>query len=159
MKTKTSYNIALATKADAIYVGANLRAADIDELEATFGPGRKQVATTVQAWRVSRDTTFVGLADEEPICLFGLGTPSLLSDVGCPWMLGTDKVGFYSRAFLRHSRRVVALWSEQFPILRNYVDARNTDAVRWLQWVGFDVYYPRPWGPLNMNFHEFEMRV
>ena len=74
-------------------------------------------------------------------------------------MLGTIDLNFHSRKFLRESRRVVSLLAEEFPVMENYVDARNTASIRWLQWVGFSVYYPKPYGRDNLPFHRFDMRA
>lgn len=93
------------------------------------------------------------------MCMFGVKAPSMLSSVAMPWMIASDRLEFNSRTFLRKSKRILEIVSEQFPHMQNYVDARNVVAVRWLQWIGFSVYYPEPYGIDNLPFHRFELKV
>lgn len=132
-----------------------VRQADRDEVLASAGKPIESllgecVRTSVSAW--------VGLVDGEPICLFGLASPSLLSDTGIPWMIGTDGIDQYSKAFLRRSLWVVAMWRSDYPVLRNWVDVRNKTAIRWLRWLGFTLNEPEPYGVAGLPFHPFEMR-
>ena len=39
----------------------------------------------------------------------------------------------------------------------NYVDARHTDAIRWLKWLGFTLHPATPYGPFDLPFHKFTM--
>jgi ribosomal protein S18 acetylase RimI-like enzyme len=42
-----------------------------------------------------------------------------------------------------------------FPVLVNYIDARNVDAIGWLQSLGFTVEDALPHGPDRLPFHKF----
>lgn len=158
MSVKTKYDIHLARWEDVVHIIQNLREADRLEMCGMYGEDKHIGSLVRSSYLVSRDTSFIGTADGKPICLFGLVLPELLSNVATPWLLGTPDIKLHSLAFLRISRRIVTYWSTMAPVMRNYVDARNTDAIRWLQWVGFQVYYPQPMGPDDLPFHLFEKR-
>ncbi|MNC81827.1 hypothetical protein D3C75_1350850 [compost metagenome] len=46
---------------------------------------------------------------------------------------------------------------ERHPTLTNYVDARNLAAIRWLQWLGFRMDSPVPYGPHRLTFRQFHL--
>jgi hypothetical protein len=91
------------------------------------------------------------------VCAFGARDFPGQPGVGIPWMLCTDLVdGVPRRAMAKLSREVVAGWRDQYRVLMNLVHAENQRAVRFVQWLGFDVD-PTPCGPLSA-FHKFEWR-
>lgn len=142
---------------DVAAIAPSVRQPDIDELWASVRMAPYEAL--MASFRVSRDTAFTATSDGEPMCMFGVKAPSMLGSVAMPWMIASDRLEFNSRTFLRKSRQVLKIVSEQFPHMQNYVDARNVVAVRWLQWVGFLVYYPEPYGIDNLPFHRFELKV
>jgi len=154
----SEYDIVMADRHHVTHVANLMREADAEELWATYGRDASVHKVLSTCYRVSRDTTYAGLADGEAICVFGVRPPSLLGAVAQPWMVGTDGVRTHSRAFLRFSRRVVRVLSREFPHMRNWVDERNSDAIRWLQWLGFQVYSPEPYGAERLPFCMFELR-
>jgi len=93
--------------------------------------------------------------------MFGVGTANPFSnDMGVPWMLGSDELTERLKEvrFARACRRYVAIISEQFDALQNYVDAGDTDTVKWLKWCGFTVDPPVPYGPDGLPFRRFHMK-
>ena len=92
------------------------------------------------------------------IALFGVGSPTLVGGVGVPWMMGSRDVDRHSRATITEGRRIMGILRSHFALLHNYVDARNTKAIRWLKAVGFHVMPAVPYGPFAALFHPFEMR-
>lgn len=149
-----NYTVRPATEADAEFVGVLLRQADADEIKAASG--REPVEGTVLSYRASRDPK-VGCVDGVPVCIFGVAEQSLVSDRAVPWLLGTDDLPKHARAFLRMSRAYVQNMKREYRLLFNYVDARNTYAVRWLGWLGFKIEEPQPFGPERLPFHRFSM--
>lgn len=154
----SEYNIRFTEAEDVAIIASSVRQADAEELWASYH------LTPAQALKLSytvlRNTCFTGTADGEPVCMFGVKEPSMLGNVACPWMIASNRLEFYSRPFLRMSKRLVQeVWRKEFPVMQNFVDERNVVAVRWLQWVGFSVYYPKPYGMDNLPFHRFEMRT
>ena len=43
--------------------------------------------------------------------------------------------------------------------LVNWVDDRNTCAIRWLKWMGFTIHEPEPYGVANLPFRRFDMKM
>ena len=106
---------------------------------------------SLQAW--------TGLIDGRVACMFGVVPESLMGGSGFPWMLGSDLIISHQKLFLRRCRKNVAMMAEQFNYLHNYVDDRNVKAVKWLEWLGFEIGEPEPFGVLGLPFRHFEMRV
>ena len=144
-----------ATTADALYVGAHLRAADRAEVEALSG--RPPVEVLLDSVTAS-SMAWAGCVDDEPVCLFGVAPMSLAGVVGFPWLLGTDGVLDHAAAFLRRNKAYLGQMLAEYPILRNVVDARNEVSIRWLRWLGFQFGTARPMGAANLPFIPFEMR-
>lgn len=143
-----------ATEAMVPAFADNARAADVAECWALGRvlPGQAMLSgvRTGRAW--------AGFVDDEPVCLFGVRTTSLLGREGVPWMLGTDAVERYQVPFLRQCRPIVAGWRSEYDSLVNWVDERNTVAQRWLRWLGFTLDAPAPFGVEGLPFRRFEWR-
>lgn len=151
------YLVRSAAIQDVSFIAKNIREADRQEVWAASHMTPFQALKI--SFLISRDIVFTGLADGVPVCIFGVKPPSMLGTVAVPWLIGTDDIPLHSRTFLRESKKFVEGLKERFPVMENYVDARNVEAVRWLQWVGFSVYYPKPYGPDNLPFHRFVMEA
>ena len=132
----TEYRIAQATPDTAALAARTLRPQDLLEIAAYSE--KNPIDVVMSSYEGSRDT-WVGLADDVPICLFGVWSPSLLTTVGHPWMYGSRLMKGHERAFLRRCRPVVAAMASRYGELRNWVDVRNTPAIQWLRWLGFEV--------------------
>lgn len=144
-----------ATPALVARVVAAVRHEDTAELWASSLLSPAEVA----ALGTARGEVWVGLVDGEPVCVFGVAQASILSTEGMPWMVGTTRLPFLKRSFVAGSRAVVAEMRRRFPVLRNFVDARNSHAIRWLKWLGFTIMEAEPHGPFGLPFHPFEMRT
>lgn len=134
----------------------NIREADVDEIWAYSGRTPSDVMREVAV--VGRHTTYAGLQDDTLLCLFGVQPLSALSPVAVPWLLGTNALEEHAPVFLRMSRDWIHEQAKEYDILMNFVDARNTKSIRWLKWLGFEVYPAVPAGPFQQPFHRFEMR-
>jgi len=134
---------------------ANLR--DADRLEIM---GMHTSLEAAARYSVER-SRYVAAAecDGRLVCIFGVGSMGTLSDTGVPWLLGTNEMRHHRRAVLEKSREYVPAMLVLYPVLRNYVDARYTEAVRWLKWLGFDVKPAQRIGRRGELYHPFEMRA
>lgn len=148
-----------ATIQHAEYIASRVRRADREELWASH------MMTPLRAMHIgikSSEFCVTGLDDEEPVVMWGVNRPCLLSHRhGVPWMVATEKLDQKDVmvAFLRRCREPLLVFMKEFDILENYVDERNTRAIRWLQYMGFDVSETsEPYGLLGLPFRRFEMR-
>lgn len=57
--------------------------------------------------------------------------------------------------FLRNCTRVIESFLAYYPYLYNYVDARNTKTIQWLEYLGAEISEPRNYGAENLPFHFF----
>jgi len=78
--------------------------------------------------------------------------------LGIPWLVSTTHVERYPRAFLQVCKPEVEEMLVRHEALINFVDVRNTTAIRWLEWLGFTFGDPEPYGPLEMPFKPFWMK-
>ncbi len=99
------------------------------------------------------------LFDDVPELMFGCGTTNILTRTGAPWLLGTDALERHARDFLRGSLHWVAEMRQRYTLLQNVVDDRNVVSKRWLQWLGFTLSDPQPFGYEQRPFRIFEMKA
>lgn len=92
------------------------------------------------------------LIDGEVAALVGLSTNSLLGGTGSPWLFTGTPVDRHRKDFLRLTRAGVARMRAEYPVLVNHVHADYRQAIRWLEWLGFTVAPPQPFGPLGAPF-------
>ncbi len=146
-----------ASWGDVAEVAANLREADRAEVAAARGSDVAVLRVARECWLASRDTSYAWRLGDQAACIFGVEVPTLLGGDARPWMLMTDAVAGQPVAFLRGSRRILGLWTQVFPRMSNYVDARNEAAVRWVEWLGFVVHSAESFGPYGLPFRKFEL--
>lgn len=129
-----------------------IRQADRDEIEGALQISiSKELADGLSDCCKASKIVVDGLV----VALFG---DSKHSDrIGIPWLVSTIHVERYPRAFLQVCKPEVEEMLTRHESLINYVDVRNTVAIRWLTWLGFTFGEPEPYGPLGMPFKPFYM--
>lgn len=137
-------------------IAMGARQADRDELWASSFSTVEEVLYrgleySTHAWTVTYDDLPVAMAGVVPI--------SLLGGKGLPWMVATADIEKRPKPFARLSKVYVGEMLRRYSHLLNFVDDRNTLAIRYLKWLGFDMYDPVPHGVLKMPFRMFEMRA
>tara|TARA_B100001248_G_scaffold151196_1_gene113600 strand:- start:4827 stop:5234 length:408 start_codon:yes stop_codon:yes gene_type:complete len=79
--------------------------------------------------------------------------------VGRIWMLGHESMtSDYKdvRDFLRHSPIELQKFHCNYPLLYNYVDARNETHIKWIKWMGFSIIKKHAtFGAEGRTFYEF----
>lgn len=144
-----------ATKLHALDLARDMRLSDRREVWASNKRTPHRAVMTSLRWSAE---SWTGMADDRVVCMFGVSIETVLGDTGVPWMLATDELTDHSRAFIRMSRSYVADIRARYPVLVNYVDARNTVAIKWLRALGFAIMStPRPYGPFRLPFYRFEL--
>lgn len=78
--------------------------------------------------------------DGRLVCLFGLAGHPDLEGGGIPWMLSTNALPLVPRRWVaRTAREIVNDWRAERALLINMVHRRNRRAVRFIEWLGFDI--------------------
>ncbi|MFN3582779.1 hypothetical protein [Phenylobacterium sp.] len=136
------------------HLAENLRPSDIDEIQATTGTGPMQalvesVAVSERAWIIR--------VDGEPVCVFG-AAPTEFPGAGSVWMMGTSRMDErpVALSICRNFRPYLAELHKLWPILFNFIDARNQKSMDWLLWGGFQIIEALPnHGPEGRLFFTF----
>lgn len=147
-----------ATREHAQAIAANARDADRDELWAS---SRSEPLDAMLRGLEGTPRAWVGMYDGEPACMFGAWPFSALGGIAAAWMIGSRVLEGHGaqRALLRVSKPVVAYMRDQYPeLLYNFVDERNTSAIRWLRWLGFEFAEAIPYGVDGLPFLPFYMK-
>ena len=118
---------------DAVFLALHMRKEDVAEVAAASGLCPEEAL--IVGMSVSRECYSV-LGDGTPIAMFGV-CPDENASVGRVWMLGSDAIHAHRFDFLRKSLEWVEHFHNLYPVLHNYIDARNTVHIKWLQWLGF----------------------
>lgn len=139
-------------ESDVEAVAAIVRQADRDEIEEAL---QVPIAQAIRDGLGGHKASKI-VVDGEVVAVFGDAPHS--EGIGVPWLISTVHVERRPRAFLEVCRPEVAEMLTRSPLLTNFVDARNTVAIRWLQWLGFTFEPPAPYGPLGLPFRQFWMR-
>lgn len=142
------------TLADIEIISATARKADRAEIEEGCGQSiasaltlglRSSVSPKVIAW------------DHMPMAALGDASYSPGAGIGIPWLISTNTIEKHPKAFLRVCKPLVRDMLSRHDQLINYVDARNHAAIRWLEWLGFSMGSPTPYGPNQLLFRQFQM--
>lgn len=142
---------------DADLLAPVLRDADLREIQATMhGEPADLIRLSIQMSPRFRKTVF---ADGDIALIFGVGSGSLLSDTGSPWLLGSELIEQHPKTFLRHSKKFVPKMKRGFRFLENQVAADNRLSIAWLKWLGFTIEKEKPWGVKNLMFRRFTMEI
>jgi hypothetical protein len=149
-----TYEIVSATQEHAEEVALKMRQVDVDEVWAAWHVTPAQAIS--MSMRGTRDTK-AGLVDGKVMCIFGVAQRTALSTTGCPWLMATPRVKKHAMAFLRGTRGYMDKIKGQYAVLQNYGDARNTEAFRWMRWLGFTIFPAEPYGVEQLPFHKFLM--
>lgn len=147
-----------ATIDHARHIDAHARPDDRRELDAAYG------RTPFQAIMKSKELSSfsqTGLADGVPAIIWGVSRGGVIPNYGIPWLVCSDLLDRDDVAirFLRMCREPLVAFLAEYDILLNYVDVRNTRAIRWLKFMGFTVEEdnPQPYGVKQLPFYRFKM--
>ncbi|MBA4359810.1 MAG: hypothetical protein C0411_03645 [Pseudomonas sp.] len=131
-----------------------VRQADIDEITEALGiPMERALMEAITGSLNAKKIVVEGMV----VAVFGDATYSILGSVGVPWLISTVHVERHARAFLKVCKPEVQGMLTRHHHLINYVDARNTSAIRWLKWLGFTFGPAVPYGARRFPFHPFTL--
>jgi hypothetical protein len=85
-------------------------------------------AVSTESWTI--------VSPEGPVGIFGCAPGDDEAMVGIVWMLACPDLLKHRIEFLRRSREMFNKFHARWPVLHNFVDSRNTQHLRWLEWLG-----------------------
>jgi len=85
------------------------------------------------------DWAWVGTANGEIGCVWGLQYTNILLGHVYIWVLTTKVAEEHQFRFVRGSRLFVDQLKTRFPYICGWVDARNPKSVVWIKWLGFEL--------------------
>lgn len=112
------------------HIADRLRAWDLIELVIA-----RASTEDIVRWAAMPGTLVMEAPDGEPIAIGGIHDAPAFP--GCIWLLGTDRIDAFGRAFVRTLRR--DMWRlEEWELVQNIVPAERHETIRWLTSMGFD---------------------
>ncbi len=135
-------------------IAVDMRQADIDEIWASHHYEPREAL--IKGWESPGYSTVITVNDE-PCVMLGLTIPSILTDSGIPWLLGTENALKYKRHFLTVAPGVVKNMLDICPKLYNYVHVENKVSMNWLRRIGFKFDKPESYGVENELFCKFHL--
>lgn len=79
---------------------------------------------------------WIGLHDNEVVCLWGLINPCLASDQAYLWLYTTPGLAGNEFVFVRHSQRAVQEMLKHYPVIVGHATRGAKRSIRWLRWLG-----------------------
>ena len=139
-------------KAHGDYIAKNMRLSDRKEMY--YMAAIRPAAAVEMSVAMAREVKTV-LLDGVPCLVFGIGTQTFFSEVGVPWLLGTDAADQHQYRFGRQSKKIFSEMYAPYSCMENHVLAENKKTIRWLKWLGFEMDEPLPYGVFNQEFIRF----
>jgi hypothetical protein len=153
------WHVRKATDEDIRSISPRLRQEDVEEIYASTGmsPLNCLEMTKTLPAPESLHGMWVGVKNDIPEIIFGLVHAT--DELGVPWMMCTDELKRSPKEFVRLCKKWVQGFSRMYPVLRNYVYAKNELHIRWLKWCGFEfTKLHESHGFTKEPFWEFEMK-
>ncbi len=149
------YEFAIPTRADAVYIAANLKDNNRKELFCAIGNnalddilGGIEHSVEVGCLRI----------DGVPAAVYGVRKPSIMSDDVRVWLLMTREMDNHRVFVGRYTKKAVKGLLERYSRLYNWVNVGNDEIIRWLKWLGAKIHEPEPYGIYGLPHHFFEFR-
>tara|TARA_Y100001938_G_C8035168_1_gene402940 strand:+ start:421 stop:879 length:459 start_codon:yes stop_codon:yes gene_type:complete len=118
---------------DVKQLSKNLRKEDLDEIKANSNTNPYHALYTGVKFSHLPLTV---MNDDRVVMIMGVIPQG--KNLGMIWLLSSPEIKNISIAFLRNCKGVLDLYHKSFPVLYNYIDARNTVHLNWLKWLGFN---------------------
>ena len=144
--------IKVATLKEANYLSTRLRQEDINECKASAN--LKPLEALTMGIKNSHLPLVIYNNKNEPVFIVGVVPQG--KNLGMIWLLSSPELKNMPMTFLRNCKDVLECYHKTFPILYNYIDARNTLHMTWLKWLGFRFIKVHPkFGYEQIKFIEF----
>jgi hypothetical protein len=123
-----------SVKEDVYELAPKLRKQDVKEVEASSGYMPEEALLV--SFNSEGESNTIIAPDGEVIGMFGVSA-TLDPHIGVPWLLASPRLPEVSKEFIPQSLEWVKQKNEEYSLLHNAVDVRNTVAIRWLRYLGF----------------------
>jgi hypothetical protein len=133
----------------------SMRAADAEECRASGGYEPLEALLVSTAKSAECWTAYIG---DRVLCMWGVvqyGESIMGRLVGVVWLLTSELIETYGRAFWRACKMELRRLLERWDVLINAIDCRHTKALRWAAKLGFDLEPPAPFGEAGLPFQRF----
>lgn len=134
------------------FIADNMKQGDIDEVWLSH---HKSPMESLLTGFNAPGYSVIVTVNNEPCAMFGLVVNDVLSGVGTPWLLSTEKALVYKRYFLKYVPMAIDDMLNVCHTLYNYVHIKNSTSIQWLKRVGFKFEEPKPYGIEKAMFHKF----
>ena len=142
----------VATLEEVHYLSTRLRQEDIDECKA-HSNSKPLDALTIG---VQNSHLPFAVYNNKHNPVFIVGVIPQGKNLGMIWLLSSPEINNMPLTFLRHCKKVLECYNQTFPVLYNYIDARNTLHLKWLKWLGFQfIKVHQNFGYEQIKFIEF----
>jgi hypothetical protein len=144
------------TPSDIDFLVENIREDDKIEVAAAGGQGIRECIVEIpdldkNAW--------VWEYEGKVMCIFGVNPVVGTDHFGMIWMLSTKFFDDYFMIFAMACKPVVDEMVRPFKYVFNYVYVENKKSIKWLRWLGFNLYEAEAVGVNGARFHRFDMRT
>lgn len=129
-----------------------MRDLDREEIKASHGNTAEQALIT--GYITSQECYTIELSGEV-IAMFGANPSNLGQNIGCAWLLGSDKIDQAKAAFARASAPAINHLLTKYDTLYNFIDQRHERSIEWIKWLGANVYESQPYGVEGKPFRMF----
>lgn len=134
----------------------NMRQAEIDEVMTS---GAKSAYQAVKSsFDLSSFSTSLFYKDKI-VLMFGVVPVNFLGSKAKVWMLTSNEIGNINvKTFLKASKYWINRLLLIYPTLYNFVDARHTKSVKWLEVCGAYIDFENPVKCNEVAFYYFELK-
>lgn len=125
-----------ATMEHVDFVIKNITKEDAEEIKA-YGI---TVDVGVRSTYLDSDFAWSAVAEEGVVCCWGLKRYKTLIGGGSQgWLVTTNLLTKYSRPFIREAKERLLALAKEPGYIEGYVDSRHQRALRFFEWLGFDL--------------------
>lgn len=99
------------------------------------------------------------LCNGEVAALLGCSVSSFLGGHLTPWLVTGNPVARIKKSFAVLARQRIAEMRRRYRFMANYVHADYRESLRFMEWLGFSIDPPGPFGPKRAAFCRIHMGV
>jgi len=138
------------------FVGERMRTRDVREIQ--LATGMDQTMVLQESLRVSWWKRMFYLERKRviyPLAFGGISTHPEEEWIGIPWFLATPQIEEYPVFLMKQMKEAMALHSQRYGRMENYVHVENEPSIKLLTHLGFTFEDPAPWGVQGALYRKF----